>query len=122
MIMSSRNIYWLPAKIVIDRAYRMCGRGLIIADYRFREQLHRAPIMAALLRLARLRESLLARVVLKRPPLSVVSSTRPATALYSSNGGDGGSKISEDDLLPQYIPREGESETAKRARLLYQSR
>ena len=30
--------------------------------------------------------------------------------------------LSEEDLLPRYIPRVGETEAVKRARLLYQSR
>ena len=30
--------------------------------------------------------------------------------------------MSEEDLLPRYVPRVGESEPVKRARLLYQSR
>lgn len=33
-----------------------------------------------------------------------------------------GEKLSEEDLRPRYIPRVGESDAVKRARLLYQSR
>ena len=76
--------------------------------------------MAALLRVVRLRESnWLASAVLKWPSLSASRTAR--LALYSG-GGDSASKLSEDDLYPQYAPREGESEQVKRARLLYQSR
>ena len=31
-------------------------------------------------------------------------------------------RLSEEDLLPRYVPRVGESDPVKRARLLYQSR
>ena len=31
-------------------------------------------------------------------------------------------QLPEDDLMPRYVPRVGESEKVKRARLLYQSR
>ena len=33
-----------------------------------------------------------------------------------------GERPTEEDLMPDYVPREGESESVKRARLLYQSR
>ena len=40
----------------------------------------------------------------------------------SSSSGERVPPLSEEDLLPRYVPRVGESEPVKRARLLYQSR
>ena len=53
--------------------------------------------------------------------LSVFFLVRSASS-DSSPSVDGVPGVSEEDLLPRYVPRVGESEPVKRARLLYQSR
>ena len=40
----------------------------------------------------------------------------------SDSSGERVPSLSEEDLLPRYVPRVGETEAVKRARLLYQSR
>ena len=101
--------------------------------------------MAMMVRIARVRGSLVANPVLKWSSLTSAWLSPPVLPrsvcvcvcfhfrlqlascnfLFRFVSGSSAERVpplSEEDLLPRYVPRVGESESVKRARLLYQSR